>query len=113
DHPDQTLQAGRVSLDPLHLVPVLGLPGEPGPVDARPFAEIQNPAVVLRLLAAVVGGIEDLRAQAVFALELQQLLLQGMDAHEDLPKSHRPPPAWIIENPRSVARETERGGRIG
>jgi len=63
----------------LDLVAVLGLPLQPRAIDARPLGEVEHPGFVLRLLTGRVGGIEDLRAQAVPALELQQLLFQGVD----------------------------------
>ena len=85
---EQSSSLWRASLRSLDLVPIFRLPGKPRPINARPFAEVQDPIVILRLLAAGIGDIEDLGAQAVLTLELQEFLFEGVDVGKDLLRCH-------------------------
>src|SRR5438132_14399337 len=68
-HLNQPCKAGSVRLSPLHFIAVLGLPGQPGAINTGPLAKVQHPAIVLGFLAAGIGSVKCLRANAVLSLE--------------------------------------------
>jgi len=92
---NQPLQGGRAALHLLNFIPVLCQAGQPSPVDACPFAEVQYPRMILRLFATHVSGIESLRAYPIFAFEVQQLFLECMNVRENFVASHSSPPYFL------------------
>jgi tetratricopeptide (TPR) repeat protein len=75
----------------------LFLPRQPSPIDAGPFAEVEDPSLVFRLLTIQIGRIEGLGAQTIPALELQELLFEGVNVGQDLMGVHwRDSPPHII-----------------
>ena len=73
-----------IVLNALDLVPVLGLEGQPGFVNARPFPKIQNPIIVLWFFPTGESRIEGFGANPIFALKGQQFFFQRVNVSKDL-----------------------------
>ncbi|RJQ59472.1 MAG: hypothetical protein C4530_09215 [Desulfobacteraceae bacterium] len=76
---NQASEAWSVALKALDFITILRLSCEPSAIDTRPFAKIEHPTVILRFFATHVSRIKNFGANAIFALEGQKLLFEGMN----------------------------------
>jgi hypothetical protein len=81
NEPSQRLFIVLNALDP---VPVVGLEGQPGFVNACPFPKIQNPIIFLGFLPTGESRLEGFGANPIFALKGQQFFFQRVNVGKDL-----------------------------
>lgn len=72
----------------LNEVAILRLTSHPDAIDAGPLCEVENPLFFGRLLAACIGRVECLRANAELALKRHQVLFQTVDVRQQLVQSY-------------------------
>jgi hypothetical protein len=85
----QPSQTALPRLEAIDFISIFGLPRQPGAIHTGPFSEFHDPRLVLRFLALSVGGIKNLGANAVLALEGKQLFFQRVDVGQQFWRVHK------------------------